>query len=78
MSNTFRGILFIMLYKVVLTLIDSVDGIPKSARSNISITFLRSEQCYLVVLFLMLQNKVALTFETVDENLKCDHSNESY
>ena len=30
-----------------------------------------------VVLFIML-HKVVLTFESVDEILKCDHSNESY
>ena len=30
-----------------------------------------------VVLFIMLY-KVVLTFESVDEILKCDHSNESY
>ena len=32
---------------------------------------------FLVVLFIMLY-KVVLTFESVDEILKCDHSNESY
>ena len=36
-----------------------------------------TEQCFPVVLFIMLY-KVALTFEYVDEILKCDHSNESY
>ena len=36
-----------------------------------------TEQYFLVVLFIMLY-KVALTFETVDEVLKCNHSNESY
>ena len=35
------------------------------------------EQYFPVVLFIMLQ-KVVLTFESVDEILKCDHSNESY
>ena len=30
-----------------------------------------------VILFIMLY-KVVLTFESVDEILKCDHSNESY
>ena len=35
------------------------------------------EQYFSVVLFIMLQ-KVALTFESVDEILKCGHSNESY
>ena len=36
-----------------------------------------SEQEYIVALFIMLY-KVVLTFEYVDEILKCDHSNESY
>ena len=34
-----------------------------------------TEQYFLVVLFIMLY-KVVLTFESVDEILKCDHSNE--
>ena len=38
-----------------------------------------TEQYFPVVLFIMLHvYKVVLTFETVDEILKCDHSNESY
>jgi len=36
-----------------------------------------TEQYFPVVLFIMLY-KVALTLESVDEILKCDHSNESY
>ena len=35
------------------------------------------EQYFPVVLFIM-QYKVVLTSESVDEILKCDHSNESY
>ena len=35
------------------------------------------EQYFPVVLFIMLY-KVVLAFESVDENLKCDHSNKSY
>ena len=35
------------------------------------------KQCVPVMLFIMLY-KVVLTFESVDEILKCDHSNESY
>ena len=35
------------------------------------------ERYFPVVLFIMLY-KVVLTFESVDEILKCDHSNESY
>ena len=36
-----------------------------------------TEQYFPVVLFIMLY-KVFLTFESVDEILWCDHSNESY
>ena len=36
-----------------------------------------TEQYFPVVLFIMLY-KVLLTFESVDEILKCDHSNESH
>jgi len=36
-----------------------------------------TEQYFPVVLFIMLY-KVVLTFESVDEILKCDHSNERY
>ena len=36
-----------------------------------------TEQCFPVVLFIMLY-KVVPTFESVDEILKFDHSNESY
>jgi len=36
-----------------------------------------TEQYFPVVLFIMLY-KVVLTFESVDEILKCDHTNESY
>ena len=35
------------------------------------------EQYFSVVLFIMLY-KMVLTFEAVDGNLKCEHSNESY
>ena len=36
-----------------------------------------TEQYFPVALFVMLY-KVTLTFESVDEILKCDHSNEGY
>ena len=36
-----------------------------------------TEQCVSVMLFIMLY-KVVLTFEFVDEILKCDYSNKSY
>ena len=35
------------------------------------------EQCFAVVLFIML-HKVVLTFESVDEILKSNHSKENY
>ena len=44
---------------------------------SVAIQMKATEQCFPVVLFIMLY-KVVLTFETVDEILKCDHSNESY
>ena len=37
----------------------------------------KTEQYFPVVLFIMLY-KVVLAFESVDEILKCDHSNKSY
>ena len=36
-----------------------------------------TEEYFPIVLFIMLY-KVVLTFESVDEILKCGHSNESY
>ena len=44
---------------------------------SVSIQMKASEQYFAVVLFIMLY-KVVLTFESVDEILKCDHLNESY
>ena len=44
---------------------------------GVTIQMKATEQYFLVVLFIMLY-KVVLTFESVDEILKCDHSNESY
>ena len=41
------------------------------------IQMIATEQFFPVVLFIMLY-KVALTFESAVEILKCDHSNESY
>ena len=61
-------LLFINTYKVGSA--DEINlkiGHPKKA----------CEQCFPGVLFIMLY-KVILTFESVDEILKCDHSNESY
>ena len=42
-----------------------------------TIQMIATEQYFPVVLFIMLY-KVVLTFESVDEILKCGHSNESY
>ena len=102
----FPVVLFIMLYKVILTF-ESVDEILKCYHSNesywavlscgtvyyavqggsnlslwiksygVTIQMKATEQYFPVVLFIMLY-KVVLTFESVDEILKCYHSNESY
>ena len=37
-----------------------------------------TEQYFLVVLIIIMLYKVVLTFESVDEILKCDYPNESY
>ena len=60
-----------MLYKVLLN-IESGDKILSE-----TIQMKAIEEDFSVVLFIMLY-KVFLTFESVDETLKCDHSNESY
>ena len=44
---------------------------------SVTIPVKATEQYFPVVLFIMLC-KVILTFEAMDEILKCDHSNESY
>ena len=44
---------------------------------SVTIQMKATEQYFPVMLFIMLY-KVILTFESVDEILKCDHSNESY
>ena len=44
---------------------------------DVTIQMKATEQYFPVVLFIMLY-KVVLTFESVDEILKCNHSNESY
>ena len=44
---------------------------------SVTIQMKATERYFPVVLFIMLY-KVVLTFESVDEVLKCDHSNESY
>ena len=44
---------------------------------SVTIQMKAIEQYFPVLLFIMLY-KVVLTFESVNEILKCDHSNESY
>ena len=44
---------------------------------TVTIQMKATEQYFPVVLFIMLY-KMVLTFESVDEILKCDQSNESY
>ena len=44
---------------------------------SVTIQMKAAEQYFPVVLFIMLY-KVVLTFESVNEILKCDHSNERY
>ena len=44
---------------------------------SVTIQMKATEQYFPMVLFIMLYD-VILTFESMDEILKCDHSNESY
>ena len=67
----FPVVLFIMLYKVVLTF-ESVDEFL-----SVTIHIKATEQYFPIVLFIMLY-KVFLTFKSMDEIWKCDHSNGSY
>ena len=46
-------------------------------RLSVTIQMKATEQCFPVVLFIMLY-KLILTFKSMDEILKFDHSNESY
>ena len=64
----FPAVLFVMLNKVVLTFELSIVTIQMKALT---------EQYFPVMRFFMLY-KAVLTFESVDQILKCDHSNESY
>ena len=48
-----------------------------SGKVYLSIQMKATEQYFPVVLFIML-HKAVLSFESVNEILKCDHSNESY
>ena len=62
----FHVVLFIMLYKVILTF-KSVDETLVCYHSMKA-----TEQYFLVVLFIMLY-KVVRTFKSVDETLVCDY-----
>ena len=65
----FHVVLLIMLLKEILSL--------WMKSQSVTIQMKATEQHFPVVLFIMLY-KVILTFESVDEILKCDHSSESY
>ena len=68
----FLVVLFIMLYKVVLTF-DSLDEILKCDHSNESnLAVLSCGSVYYTV------QVTCSSIESVDEIYKCDHSNESY
>ena len=45
---------------------------------SVTIQMKATEHYFSVLLFIMLLYKVVLTFESVDEILKCYHSDESY
>ena len=47
-------------------------------KSCVTIQMKATEKYFPVVLFINMLYKVALTFDSVDEILMCDHSNESY
>ena len=51
--------------------------IPKNLGGGVTIQMKAFVQYFPVVMLIMLY-KVVLAFESVDEILKCDHSNESY
>ena len=51
--------------------------VPWIQSLSVTIQMKNTEQYFSVVLLTM-QYKVVLTFESVDEILKCGHSNESY
>ena len=45
---------------------------------SVTIQMKATEQYFPVVLLIIVLHKMVLTFGSVDEILKCDHSNESY
>ena len=70
-----EGISYWILYPPLLSVTRSALMSVKS--SSVTIQTKVTKQYFPVVLFIMLY-KVVLTFESVGEILKCDHSNESY
>ena len=66
----FPVVLFIMLYKVVLTFESSDETV------SVTIQMKATEQYFPVVLFITLY-KVVLTSESVDETPWCEHLNET-
>ena len=67
----FHVVLFVMLYKVVLTFKSVVETLVCDLQMK------AIEQYFHVVLFTMLY-KMAPTFKFVDETIWCDHLTESY
>ena len=64
----------VVLCKMVLTLI-----LNSSMNSlSVAIHIKAFEQCFPVVLFIVLQKAGGFAFEFVNEILKCDHSTESF
>ena len=71
-------VLFIMLHKVVFILSPVVDEFWRVTSMQMkAVIQMKGEQYFPVVMFIMLY-KVVQTFDSVNEILKCDHSNESY
>ena len=56
-------------------MVEILKAVPKFLR--VVIEMIATEQYFPVVLFIML-HKAVLTFESLVEILRCDHSNESY
>ena len=70
-NTSFSNYVYVYILKVVLTF----ESMTKTLCVTIQIK--ATEQYFPVVLFIM-QCKMVLTFQSVDEILMCDHSNESY
>ena len=67
----FPVVLFIMLYKVVLTF-------ELWMKPQIVTIQMKAAEQYFPVVLSTMPYKVVLAFESVDKTLKCDHSDESY